>query len=175
MHCPKCASNVPEGRPVCPNCGAALDPGLPMKWYRFLITAGLWIAGIGTIILGIATMLGVPYMLQGLIPGAIYDAFHPLVFLDSAYGLILIVLGVMFILTRFRLTAWRTNGPRTLYCTYALVIVSSLIYSAVCSWVIGTPASQLVGLNELSSIAGMIAGITLNVIYFNKRKHLFYE
>ena len=175
MRCPYCGVELPDEAVLCPDCHLSLEDGKPMNWYRFLVGPGLWLAGFGVLILGILTMVGVPYFLQGYAPGVIYDSFKPLVVMDFVYGLVLIALAVLCIVTRFRLAAFQKKGPVMLYIVYALIILASVAYSAVSGWVISGGKAQLIGLTELGSIAGMIAGVALNVIYFNKRKHLFYR
>ncbi len=173
MRCPYCGAEISEESVLCPECHLSVEDGLPMNWFRFLKGAGLWLAGACTLILGILTMLGVPYVLQGFAPGVIYDNFKPLVVMDFVYGVVLIALAVLCIITRFRLAAFQKKGPVMLYIVYALIILCSVVYSAASSWVISGGTARLIGLTELSSIAGMIAGVILNVIYFNRRKHLF--
>ena len=175
MRCPHCGVEISDEAILCPECHLSVEDGIPMNWYRFLVGPGLWIAGFGVLILGILTMVGIPYALQGYAPGVIYDSFKPLVVMDCVYGLILIILAVLCIVTRFRLAAFQKKGPVMLYIVYALIILVSVIYSAASGWVIAGGKTRLIGMTELSSIAGMIAGVALNVIYFNKRKHLFFH
>ena len=175
MRCPHCGTEISDDSILCHECHLSVEDGIPMNWYRFLIGPGLWIAGFGILILGILTMLGIPYVLQGFAPGVIYDSFKPLVVMDFVYGLILIILAVLCIITRFRLAAFQKKGPIMLYIVYALIILVSVIYSAASGWVISGGNARLFGMTEFSSLIGMIAGIVLNYIYFNKRKHLFYR
>ena len=174
MQCPYCAAKIPGERVVCPACHVCVEDGTPMKWYSFLTGPGLWIAGILTGILGILTMVGIPYLIQGYAPGMIYDRFPPLVVMDFVYGAVLIALAAAFITARYRLAAFRQNGPRLLYLAYALVILASVIYSAASGYVASGGTAPLVTLTEISSVLGMLAGVALNVVYFSKRKHLFY-
>ena len=175
MQCPYCAAKIPGDSVVCPRCSVSVEDGLPMKWYRFLTGPGLWIAGILTGILGILTMIGIPYLIQGCAPGTIYDNFPPLVVMDFAYGLILLALAAAFVVARFRLADFRRSGPRVVCIAYALVILASVVYSAASGRVASGGTAPLISLTEISSILGMIAGVALNVIYFRKREHLFYR
>ena len=175
MQCPYCAAAIDADSVVCPKCRVSVEDGQPMRWYRFLTDIGLWVAGIGTVFLGILTMIGIPYLLQRIAPGTMYDNFPPLVVMDFVYGAVLIALGILCIVARFRLAAFQKNAPRLLYLTYALVILSSVVYSAASGWVIAGGKARLFGLTELSSVAGMLAGVALNMIYFSKRKHLFFR
>ncbi len=175
MRCPYCGAEIRNESVLCPACHVSVEDGMPMNWYRFLVSIGLWIAGIGTVILGFLTMFGMPYLIQGYAPGVIYDSFPPLVVMDCVYGIALVVLGALFIVTRFRLADFRRRGPILLYVVYALVILVSVLYSAASGWVITGGETLLLGAPEIFSLVGMIAGVALNVIYFHKRKHLFYQ
>ena len=76
---------------------------------------------------------------------------------------------------RHRLADFRKSGPRLVCIAYVLVILASVIYSAASGRVASGGTAPLITLTEISSILGMIAGVTLNVIYFSKRKHLFFR
>ncbi len=175
MQCPYCAAEIAAESVVCPECRVSVTDGLPMNWYRFLAGPGLWIAGILTGFLGILTMIGIPYLIQGYAPGAVYDNFPSLVLIDCVFGAALIALAAAFIVARFRLADFRKSGPRLVCITYALVILISAAYSAVSGRVVSGGTAPLLGLTELGPILGMIAGVALNVIYFKKRMHLFYR
>ena len=166
MQCPYCAAEIDAGDVVCPACHLSVEDGLPMNWYRFLTRTGLWIACAGTILLGIMTMVGVPYLMQHIAPGAMYDNFPPLVVMDFVYGAVLIVLGILCIVARFRLADFKRSGPRMVSILYALIILSSAVYSAVSGSVVAGNGRILVGLTEISSVLGMIAGVALNVIQY---------
>ena len=175
MRCPYGGAEIHSESILCPACHVSVEDGLPMRWYRFLITVGLWLAGVGTVLLGFAAMFGMPYLIQGYAPGVIYDSFPPLVVMDCVYGIALAVFGAMFIVARFRLAALRRSGPILLCVVYALVILISVLYSAASGRVVAGDAAPLIGMPELCSLLGMLIGVTMNVIYFRKRKHLFYQ
>ena len=173
MRCPNCAAEIGDGDLICLSCGCETVSGLSMRWYLFLTHLGLWIAGFVSIALGIANMVGIQYLVQGFPPGAVYDTFPPLTYIDFVYGLLLIGLGVLFILCRFRLRSFKKHAPLLLNVTYAALILLAAVYSVVSSLAVGTPASRLVGVNEIASIAGMLLGVGLNTAYFKKRAFLF--
>ena len=175
MQCPYCAAKIKAEDVVCPECHVSVEDGLPMKWFHFLTGPGLWIAGVGTFFLGVLTMIGIPYLMQGRYPGMMYDSFPPLVVMDFVYGAVLMGLGVLCVVARFRLLGFKRNGPRMVCILYALIILSSVVYSAASGYVVSGGKAILIGLPELGSLLGMIAGVALNVIYFRKRSHLFYR
>ena len=173
MQCPYCGAEIADESVVCPACRVSVEDGLPMNWYRFLTGMILWIAGIGTVLLGIMTMIGIPYLMQRIAPGTMYDAFPPLVVMDFVYGAVLIALGILCIVARFRLADFKRNAPRMVCVLYALIVLSSAVYSAASGFVVSGGKAPLVGLSEISSVLGMVAGVVLNAIYFRKRIHLF--
>ncbi len=184
MSCPTCGAQIPEDALSCPNCSASIPteentalavlPELPMAWYHFLVRLGLWIGGAIILLVGLAELLGLPYTLQGMDAGLVYAALPPLMLLDFAYGLIGVVCGILLFVARFRLAAFRRSGPVLLYVSYGLVVASSVVYSMLSRALI-SPEAALFGITELSQLVGMVAGIVLNMIYFNKRSYLFYQ
>lgn len=182
MLCQDCGSSIPEGSLSCPNCGTPvsntqLQPveELPMNWYNFLIRYGLWIAGILSLLVGIGHLLGLPYLLRNMDYMLIYAEYPLLMFLDFIYGLCCLGFAALFIVARFRMAAFKEKSPRLLYFGYALCILTPLLYSFVSGRILGASAKELFGFYEVLQILGTAAGVTLNVIYFNKREHLFYN
>ncbi len=182
MLCEKCGTSIPEGSETCPNCGAPADTmqlqapeELPMNWYNFLIRFGLWIAGILVLLIGLMQLLGLPYIMRDLDYMLIYAQYPLLMFLDLIYGVSCLGLGAMFIVTRFRMAGFKAKSPKLLYYSYALCILTPLLYSFIAGRIMGIPAKELFGLFEVFQLLGTAAGVALNVIYFNKREHLFYR
>ncbi len=182
MLCQDCGTSIPEGSLTCPNCGAPVSntqmttaDELPMNWYNFLIRFGLWLAGIVIFAGGIVLLLGLPYLMRGMDSMLIYAQYPLLLILDLVYGVCCLGLGVLFIIARFRMAAFKAKSPTLLYYSYALCLISSLLYSFISGRILGTPASELFGLFEVLQLLGTAAGVALNVIYFQKREHLFYN
>lgn len=48
------------------------ETNLPMRWFHFLTRFGLWIAGIGMVIVGCVIMLGIQYLMVGIDPSVLY-------------------------------------------------------------------------------------------------------
>lgn len=173
MRCPNCAAQIPDSDIICLECGCETISGLSMRWHLFLVHLGLWIAGFVSIALGIVNMVGFQYLVQGMPPGAVYTVVPALTYIDFVYGLLLIGLGALFIVCRFRLRGFKKHAPLLLNVTYAGLIVLAAVYSVVSSLAVGTPTSRLVGVNEIASVAGMVIGVGLNTAYFKKRSFLF--
>ena len=182
MLCEECGTSIPEGSETCPNCGAPAantqlqtTQELPMKWYDFLVRYGLWIAGILVSGIGIIQLLGLPYVMRGMDSMLIYAQYPLLMILDLIYGVICLGLGILFIICRFRMNAFKEKSPRLLYYSYALCIITAILYSFIAGRILGIPARDLFGFYEVLQLLGTAAGVALNVIYFNKREHLFYN
>ena len=174
MRCPNCAAEITGKDIICLSCGCETVSGQSMRWHLFLVHLGLWIAGFLSIALGIVNMVGLQYLVQGMPPGAVYDAVPALTYIDFAYGLLLIGLGVLFIVCRFRLRSFQKHAPLLLNLTYAALVLVAAVYSAVSSLAVGTPASRMVGVNEIASVAAMLIGVSLNAAYYKKRDFLFH-
>lgn len=151
-----------------------IETDLPMRWFYFLIRIGLWIAGIGMILLGCVILLGVQYLLVGIDPSLLYMQNQALFFADLVYGIVCIGIGVCCIVTRFRLAQFRKGSPMLVYTTHALLVLTPMIYMVFSGICIGESLSNLLNLQMAAQFAGLVAGIVLHVIYFNKRSHLFY-
>ncbi|MBR4132427.1 MAG: hypothetical protein IKT99_05565 [Oscillospiraceae bacterium] len=173
MRCPNCSAEITDKDIICLSCGCETVSGLSMRWHLFLVHIALWVVGACLVLLGILLLSGMQYLAQGMAPGAVYGQFVALNIIDVVYGIVLILLGVLCIITRFRLNAFRKNGPRTLYVTHALIALCTVAYSILSSIAVGTPASRLVGFAEIGSLAGMILGVYLHVLYYKKRDYLF--
>ena len=173
MRCPNCSAQISDSDVICLECGCETVSGRPMRWHLFLVHLGLWIAGLVCIALGVGNMVGVQYLIQGMPPGAVYDVFPALTYIDFVYGLLLVGVGILFFLCRARLRSFKKRAPLLLNLAYAALIVLAAVYSVVSSTVVGTPASRLVGVNEIASVVGMAVGVSLNAAYYKKRDFLF--
>lgn len=151
------------------------ETDLPMRWFRFLTRFGLWIAGIGMILVGCVILLGLQYLLVGIDPSVLYVQNHALLLADFAYGIVCIGIGICCIVTRFRLVQFRRNSPMLVYITHTMLVLTPMIYTVFSGICIGESLSDLLTVQLAAQLAGLIAGIVLHVFYFNKRNHLFYE
>ena len=175
MRCPNCSAQIKDADLICLSCGCETVSGLSMRWHLFLVHIALWVVGACLALLGIFLLSGMQYLLQGMAPGAVYAQFVALNIIDVVYGVLLILLGVLCIVTRFRLAGFRKNGPRTLYVAHALIALCTVAYSILSSLAVGTPASRLIGFTEIGSLAGTILGVYLHTVYYKKRDFLFHK
>lgn len=153
----------------------SVETDLPMRWFRFLTRFGLWIAGVGMILVGCVILLGPQYLLVGIDPSVLYMQNHALLLADFAYGIVCIGIGICCIITRFRLVQFRRNSPMLVYITHAMLVLTPIIYTVFSGICIGESLTDILSLQLVAQLAGLMAGIILHVIYFNKRNHLFCE
>lgn len=183
--CQACGSQISTDLQACPNCGAPamqrpmsanIDPYAvqkPMKWFKFLIYFALWLGGISTILTGISTMLGLSYASAGADASMVYAIYPLLQPVDLVYGAICIILGCFTIVTRYQLARFRKNALVFLYCMYALNFVIPCIFTIIQAICINISIMQIFTSTLIGQFVGTGVAITLNVIYFNKRRHLF--
>ena len=153
-----------------------MQPAAPqMNWYKFLIYFALFAGAVLNLVNAIR-------FLTGSINGSSYEAdllyamFPSWKTLDIIVGLLLLVTAAFAIYTRFRLSGYYKNGPACLYLTYGLAALSNVVYLIGVSLVISGVGISLTAADivpTVTSIAVSVVMIVVNVVYFNKRKHLF--
>ena len=100
----------------------------------------------------------------------------------------LIVIAVYAVITRFMLSSYKKAGPVMLYALYALNAVVTVLYAVFCGIIAGD-RSDIVYITEFyaveldlvastlsTAVINVIVAIVmiiLNIVYFNKRKHMF--
>lgn len=190
MICQTCGSQISDETSFCPNCGVPAlqsqesqstalqlpeETQLPMNWFRFLTRFGLWVGGIGMILIGCSVLLGVQHLLVGIDPSLLYMRNQALLIADFVYGAVCIGIGICCIITRFRLVRFHHSAPQLLYITHALLVLTPVIYTIFSGICIGEPLENLLTMQLFAQLIGLAAGIVLHVIYFKKRSHLFNE
>lgn len=175
--CTKCGSQMSEGQTVCPACGAAQgasgsQPDMPMKWYKFLIYFALFA---GAVINGIQGILLVTGKYYDVIAGngasaLVYMFYGSLRFIDIIFGLALIGVAVIAVMTRQKLAGYSADGPKMLMTYYVLSTAVSVVYALLASIVTG---QNFFSGSVLLSLVISIVMIFINKVYFEKRAHLF--
>lgn len=148
-------------------------PNLPLNWFNFVIYFGMWAWGFASIASGVIVFTGRHYNLGNpsrAMTDLIYEAFPRLSTFDHAFGAGMIIVGVMLIVTRFKLAAFREKGYDDLFTWSVLYLVAEGGY-------IGSLLSLTNASVEPEGILGMIFILVvfgaMNVIYFKRRKQLF--
>ena len=142
----------------------------PMKWHKFLIYFALWASGILNIIQSFQYFTGSVY--QGN-EDAVYRIYPGMKSLDLVMGVMLIVIGVLALVTRFALAGYKEKGPKLLIVLYGMNLVVPIVYLLIASSITGISMSELAGSSVWGSMIGSIIMIIANRIYYNKRSSLF--
>ena len=107
-----------------------------MKWYRFLVTAGLMIGALVNALNGASFVTGRIYNTPYTTATEVYGDYPLLKICDVVYGALLIGLALYEVHARQRLLQFRRNGPETYYIFVIANVVISMIF-IVASVVIG--------------------------------------
>lgn len=162
---------TPDGMPMNP-----AQPQMPMKWFKFLIYFGLFFGAFINAVTGVMSIFGLTYSILGYEPAFIYSLVDNLQMIDSVYGVTMLALAAMRIITRFQLAKFKRYAPKMFMIVIAVETVFTFIYSIAYNTVLQS-ADFLRDAMDLGADAGLIFGTVILLIgtgvYFNKRKHLF--
>jgi len=176
MYCGKCGKEIPGGMEYCPACHLQIQTQtsvrsaqneMPMKWYKFLIYFSLFASAVVNTVMGVATIFGKHY---SDFADQVYAAFPALKPVDIVMGVFTIAFGAYALYVRNRLAGYYRNGPSVIAAMYIASAAASFIYVFICSIIIGQSAFTP---DIIFRTIGDIIMIIANIIYFNKRRHLF--
>ena len=188
MFCKNCGTELTDGATFCQNCGTQVEaeiqqnpaptsipaqPELPMGWFKFIINFSLFAAAVLNVLNAVTYLAGTQYEGEAEF---VWAFFPDLKSLDIFMGIAVLVLAAYAIITRFQLAKFRKIGPPLLILMPFLTIVIQVIYAAGVVSVFSDlmPAHEAIDFVRLgSNIAGNLVLEIVNIIYFNKRKHLF--
>ena len=139
-----------------------------MKWFKFLIYFSLFLAAIVCFVTGAMQMTGTVY--DGMAT-AVYSSFPSLEMLDIIIGAATIVCGVIILVSRFRLAAFKKGSANILIAGYALNLIVNLAYTAAAISIIGSSNLDLSSFG--ASMAGSVIMLIINRTYLAKRESLF--
>ncbi len=196
QYCTYCGSILSPGERFCTGCGAAVtaetpvqpypeapypqqpynaqvmqpvQPDMPMKWFKFVIYFQLFTACVFNGINGLRFASGGQY--EGM-ADTIYLLFPDLQIYDVIYGAALMVFAVFALVARWRLSKFCSNGPKLYHVFQIAGIVIPILYTVAVSNFVSVADVVFSG-QFLGGIIGSIIMLVCNVIYFNKRSHLF--
>lgn len=214
--CKNCNADLGNGDyKFCPSCGtptseivsgevvtepaAAPEKQLSMKWYKFVVSFPLFLAALLNLANAVKLFSGASLYegmddsvlkLCGGYEGVLklfYDNYKGLEAINRVYGVLLIAIAVLCIVTRFKLASYKKTGPFLLYCVYGANILANLIY-AIGMHVVMSGSKYMIEISDFgfiyvngyaardSSIVYCIITaviLCLNIVYFKKRAHLF--
>lgn len=146
-------------------------PQPKMKWYNFLIYFSLFFSAVINLGSGIMQITGLNYNISGGDASTVYLYYGAgLKIIDVLFGIFVIVLAVYAVYVRFRLAHFKKNGPMSYYMLLAANAIGSTIYYIVVSFVTGI---MMLDSSTITTLISSIVMLALNVVYFNKRIHLF--
>lgn len=197
MFCSNCGKELPDNAAFCANCGtklreenAAYINGHPswtqqynpvpnvlpqkpqpiMNWYKFLIYFFLYAGAAINFLCAVLYLTGGHFSIFGL--DYIYNKYSGLRMLDIGQGIVLIALIPFAFIVRNALAKYKKDAPK-MFCIYHVASETiPLIFLFFNAIVMHENTSDVIS-QFIGTIAGQTLFITLNVIYFNKRKHLF--
>lgn len=144
---------------------------LGMKWFKFVIWFQLFANCVLNIYLGYKYSMGKQYNLTDYYVQKLYNMFDGLQTIDITVGIVMMALGVYAIITRFFLAGFKKQGPFMYYLCLFLNLLVAVIY---CILVKATVVGMELNLSGMISNAAMLITLLIcNIVYFEKRRHLF--
>lgn len=197
MYCTKCGKEISDDQRFCTNCGAESKNGsdlfqgntsnssntfdisertttMPMKWYKFLIYFALIAGAVLNLANGIMMVTGGIYSVQTggqSTADLVYSMYGvSLKTVDMFYGIVLFAIAVLAIMARNKLANYKNDGPKFLYLVYGISLGVVLVYNILVGAITGVGIFNVTTITQL-----VIQGIMIyaNIVYFNKRSHLF--
>lgn len=147
----------------------------PMKWHKFLVYFALWAAAILHLFNGIMAITGKQYEAQGVRASLIYSFFPSLKTGDVIYGVLLIGLAAVTVITALKLLKFKKGAPMWLKMLYLLGLIASLFYVIIVTSALkkyNADTSEFVGNAVISAIIS-VAMIAINHVYYGKREAMF--
>lgn len=146
---------------------------LGMAWYKYLIYFGLFAGAVINLIYSIGYMTGAIYMIEtnGEVTAKQVYAYYgqALQVVDIMYGIFLIAFSVFAIILRYQLANFEPEAIKFVKIFYSISAVSPFIYAIS----VAPITSQSIDKNVIISLISGIVILICNIIYFNKRAHLF--
>ncbi len=100
--------------------------GHQMGWYKFLIYFALFAGAFFNACYAVLYMTGNIYKTEQIDPLAVYSLYPSVKAVDIVYGILLLVLAVFMIVTRFQLSGLKKNGPKWLLHFTVLILLLQL-------------------------------------------------
>lgn len=152
---------------------------LGMKWYKFLIYFSLFASAVLNFSTSLMYFTGEIHNINSETARSewVYAFYPSLKGLDVFFGVVALVLCVGAIFVRFQLAKFKKNGPLFYFILIGINIVTSIIYiiayAIILADVNNYTTTITISPSQISGLIGNVVILILNIIYFNKRKHLF--
>lgn len=143
--------------------------GWGMGWYKFVIYVQCFLSAAVSFMAACIRLTGSEF---GTAAGAVYGQFPALQVLDIGDGLALLLLGALFIYTRFQLKLFTNNGRKLYLGIWEACVIVYGLHMLVAAVITGHPGYYLGPFNLVVLVVGI--GIAIyNYRYFGKREELF--
>ena len=169
-HCENCNYPLTANQEVCPHCGTRAiqrEKTYSMKYYNFLVKFSLFAGAI------LNTITALLYFTGALYDGyadEVYEALPELKTLDIVYGMLLVGMSIMGLVTRSALNWNKRKGPILLCACYILGATVSAVYTVLATVIL---EEMLFDAYVVLSLLSSVAMVFINHSYFKKRKELF--
>lgn len=191
MNCNQCGAEIKEGNITCPECGAYVNSAnqlngygqnmqaapqtqLGMRWFKFIIWVQLFLNALLNVVSAYRIFTGTQYKDGSYnITKYIYMFYPSLETADKLYAFSLIFLAVFAIVTRFLLAGYKKIAP---FCYHGVIgcnIVFAVVYLCKAASIMDMSVGEVMTSNYKIQLLVSIILLAVNIIYFNKRKHLF--
>lgn len=144
--------------------------GHQMGWYKFLIYFALFAGAFFNVCYAVLYMTGSIYETEQIDPLTVYSLYPGVKAVDIVYGILLLILAVFMIVTRFQLSGLKKNGPKMIVALYGLNIAIAIIYAILISCTTDYMAfdASTVGQCVIPVVMAIV-----NKVYFDRRKDIF--
>lgn len=147
---------------------------LPMNWFKFLIYCSLFLGALVNLWNAYQLLSGSIYKVDGF-DGAdfVYSVYPGLKAIDILYGILILAMAALCILTRQKLSAFSKQGPKLLMVLYTANVLIVLLYLVLVKVATDLSVSDLLSGSTRISLIIAVVMIVVNKTYFEKRAHLF--
>ena len=152
----------------------AASEGLGMKWYKFILYVQCILGGFAGIISGVSQILGLQYGDQASL---VYGFYPTLKTIDMTYGIVSILLGILFLCLRFGLKKFKAGSVDAYLILPLIEVVALVLYLLAVNVVLDKSLleSEMVSSSTIGTVVGYVVFFVINYVYFGHRRHLFNE
>ncbi len=152
----------------------------PMKWYKFSVYFGLPLSALYAFFCSFVYFLGCKFVSTGTYLNELYMIFPPFNPIAIVFGTLQLALAVLIAITWWKLLKFSSAGPKCHIAVFIINILFFVTYEILTTAMMYIDTSSAV--NEIIaiipktmlSIIPSVIALLLHVVYYNKRKHLFY-
>ncbi|MBO2517406.1 MAG: hypothetical protein CW338_09070 [Clostridiales bacterium] len=140
-----------------------------MQWHKFLMVMFI-ISAIWWVITGVFALIGIVFRQKLLYWSAVYVTYPALKPCNIIYGICSICLGIILLLTRNNLHAFRRNALQTLMMYYVLCFITEVFYIHAAALAVHR---HLFTVLDLSHTVRFVVLALINYFYYKHRRKLF--